>query len=391
MNNMKIIYLGIATGLILLVFGVILFLMNIDIWRLSFCTGFGIILAAFGTTANVKYKGITIAGSGAVAVILFLLLAKFGSDERITHVFINGNFTSETQIIVEDNYELLGAFRGKRSKNYEFIIEGTKLFKSFLTFYINDDIKEVSKKHIEPYLGKGLVIEWKYDYETGVLKDKNTGEIISESEIALSKENNNQSEHISLIDFDFFITSTYAQEEGLTYEELFNGLLSNNLRVRLESRTELSNRGLSAIGPMMAKFNQDPEIFRIKLGIVYSLSRIYIQQPDSVDRIKSKLTEQDIELLIKAANDKDKTVRIYSTKFLFGIADHRALEYSLRAIENTTNANVEGKYNSVLIIKSFFDDLPEEEKTRISNRLKSISCDLGPKAKDLIDSFISNP
>ena len=65
--------LGVAVGSLLLAFSIYMYGIGIDLWRLSFCIGFGIILGSFGTVANVNTKIWTITGAGAIAIVLFLV------------------------------------------------------------------------------------------------------------------------------------------------------------------------------------------------------------------------------------------------------------------------------------------------------------------------------
>ncbi len=380
----KLVYIGIATGMTLLLLGLVLYVININIWRLTFCTGFGIILASFGTSAAVKYKSMTITGSGAISVILYLLITYYGPGSGITHIVMYGDFTPETQIIVEDREELLGAFRGKNQNRYRFIIEDSKLFRSHLTVNIDDDIVEVHKKFIEPHLRKGRVLEWEYDTKQKVIKDKETGkEFVSGA----------ANDSLPKLTLGGFIAEAAAQTNikvktgaRSKYKKLFNNLRSNRLRVRKRARTALAAKGIEVIRPSMKALHANKYSYRATVVIMYILARTADRNPDSINKLRSELSEADLVLLVRLANNPDKQIWKRATDFLVRIADNRAVPYALDILEQSVNAG--GKYNAVQIIKSALANQADADKQKTIARLKTLRKNTEPKTRKLIDSLL---
>jgi hypothetical protein len=398
-------YIGIFSGIGLLIFGVVLFFMSVSIWTLACCIGFGLILASFGTSADIKYKGMTIAGGGAIAIILYLLLHFYGTGQNITYGRITGKFSANTLILVEDRDELLGAFRGGRLKHYEFVIEGKELELSNLTVSICDDnlmvdeILTVNQKYIKPYLQKGKWIEWEFNEKTKSLIDKNTKKAVSDQELGADL----VSGWMKGLDNGLSSSLCYAaaSETDSDYEELFAGLLSDNLRVRRDSRVELIHRGLRATQPILAKYRSDSANYRLKSNLLYVLVAISediakgSNFKSNLSKMKTLLTEVDLRLFIQNVLETDKSgnqsanqlnsVNQYATQFLCILADARALTPILTELENP-QLSAEGEYNLVLIAKRIITELPPAERAGALKRLNDLKPELQAKALKVIES-----
>lgn len=306
--------------------GVVLFYIDITIWDLTFCVGFALILAAFGTTATIKYKEATVVGSGAIAIVLYILIKTWSPETKVTYAIIRGNFTPKTEIFVKDDDDLLGAFRGEREKYYKFIIEGDKLKTNNLVIDIGGDIVdkklEIHKDNIEPFLSKGNMLDWEYDIRTNIIKDKSKeGRVISKITPDTSLVHNMNANIISPI-FDIGISSVYGEGIEVPIDTLLEDLNSESLRIRRSSRSDLSQRGIDAIDPMMKKLREDYKDYRIRLGIISALVDMIKQNPTLIEDIKEKLKEEDIELLYKAAFDEDETVKISAIEILYSIGKY---------------------------------------------------------------------
>lgn len=121
--------LGVLVGIFLLFFGFYLYRMGVQPWRLSFCIGFGIILAAFGTVANIKTKVWTTTGAGAIAIILYWITPP--PTQQYTVGWISGDFSEGTIASVRDREDIAGAFTGNKKK-YRMVLLGDHLQSPFL-------------------------------------------------------------------------------------------------------------------------------------------------------------------------------------------------------------------------------------------------------------------
>ena len=92
--------------------------------RLILSAGLGILLGAFGSTATVKYKGVTMTGVAASTIILFYTVVKL-TDSQITYGYIKGDVEGAIiEIVADDTY--LGTYR-TRTRRYDFMIPGDHL------------------------------------------------------------------------------------------------------------------------------------------------------------------------------------------------------------------------------------------------------------------------
>ncbi|HEX3044523.1 MAG TPA: hypothetical protein VHY08_07195, partial [Bacillota bacterium] len=355
---------------------------------------------------DIKYKGMTIAGGGAIAVILYLLLHYYGAGQNITHGRISGKFSANTMILVEDRDELLGAFRGERLKHYEFVIEGKELELSNLTVSITDqnlmvdEILTVNQKYVKPYLQKGKWIEWEFNEKTKSLIDKNTKKVVSDPDLGANWVSGWMRGMGNGLPSNLCYAASAPQADP-DYEGLFEGLLSDNLRVRRDSRVELIKRGFAATQPILAKYRSDSANYRLKSNLLYVLVAISedvakgSNSKSNLAKMKSLLTEADLRLFIQNVLEVDKSgnqsgnqlnsVNQYATQFLCILADARALTPVLAELDNPQLSG-EGEYNLVLIAKRIIAELPQGEKTKANEQLKELRKNLQPKALKLLES-----
>jgi hypothetical protein len=380
---MKTTIIGIITGCLMLIFAVILFFSDIFIWKLAFCIGFGIILAALGTSATVQHKGLTITGGGAVAVILYFLIYYIGS-KPITYGIIEGGFNSKTNIIMYDDGYILGALRKINDTNmlYKFVLEGEGIKGSCLKLFIDENPPcEIEKKFIDPYLNKERTIEWTYNDKTKCITDKQTKEKIWSPEIE-NVNTNNSNKFIFSIKPNF----CYAQPPQDDISQAILDIQSDNLIIKNEGYNKLIDKKSDAIKPLISKLSASQQDEKIKLNILYVLSKITKQHPESTTNIKKVLSEDDLRLLSTMSKDENQLIRKYSTEFLFKLSDPRLLKFNIDTINKSTNQK--DLYSPILMIKSYYDILPESDKTTIKKTIDPKYDNLELKTKNLTDSYI---
>lgn len=388
-------YAGIVTGLVILGIGVVTYLMDIPkIWQLTFCTGFGIILASFGTSANVKYKGITIAGAGATAVIFYLLITQFDKHDPSTigSIYTQGEFHRATNFEIYSEEPLLGALVSNH-KRYAFLIRGQEFTGPNLKVEITDENQKeylftVSKARVQSYLSKGKKIAWTLDKQKELLLDSETGALIQRPPATGGPDFEPELEELGFHWQRLLSPIRTALAAGLqSYKSLFAELLSENTRVRRSSRTALIRRGLNAVTPMLGRLHENSAEYRTRLGILYALAGIAQTKGIDMKAFRAKLSDRDIALVFRFVSDPDRTIRRYTTAFLYRLRDPRVADLGLRTAADKSRP--QGQYNAVFLIKNVFGQLPASKQNSVSRSLRALKPELGSQTATLIDTFVT--
>lgn len=304
-----LVVVGLAAGVVILIISIVFFLLGVDIWQLTACIAFGVILSVFGTTARVQSRGWVISGGGAVAVILFLVLVNFGV-EPTAHVYIEGEFRPSTQIAAHDGpTPLLGTLepKGQLDKRFHFIVEPHSLTGLDLTIDIFDSIENLRdtlnvdpSRHVQRQAAAGRVMVWEYTDSRLINAD---GEIISDTRSARIPASNTA----GLL--QFFIETAYAQTRSSPISELVNGLKSPVLGVQIESRTILLERGAQSVRPLLDALRAEYGNARLRHNVIYILWKLYHQNKHEV---VAQLRPPDRELIRRATADQDEATRRYA-------------------------------------------------------------------------------
>ena len=275
-NREKIIFISLVTGVFLFAIAVVLYFLGIGMWKITFCVGFGVILATFG--------------------------------------FIECDaFSPSTQVSIRDDKEVLGAMSATR---YNFVLKSYKLEVGFLRIDIDIDgvydVQEVSEEHITPFMRIGKMITWKYDREKKQIRDCN-GKILSN--IASSSIGTRAGPNIteSLL---ALISPVYAQTLNSSTNDLVQGLKSDNLRVKVESSQLLIKRGIESVRPVAQELQLPRNDDNTTLNLLYVLNGIITYNSDAVAEIKGQLTVDDITLIEQASRSSNLTLQKYAADLL---------------------------------------------------------------------------
>lgn len=390
---------GLATGFALIILGgmsMTFSLASIFVEILLFCSGLSIILGAFGSTAKINIQGqsIVLVGVAAITAILFTVLIE-KMDDRYVRIKIKGDIKdSNIELIGDESY--FGAPR-LRERSYDFIIFGQEIPPN-LELYIIKQEEEIpfsciSASAIKPHLASGRTLQWQFDRNKGILLDATSKKVIANvGPCQETKEN-----LFSSLDFikrrsDFFeiIPSAFANENSLessaNFSFLFEQLKSDISHTRREARAMLANKGPLLVSPAMAYLANTYNDYRIKLGIIVSLTEmIRTNKHNRADIIKT-LTEKDLALLIEFAADPDRTIRIYASEFLYDLGDPRAINLAINKL-STTSEN--GRYNLILVTKGSMPFATIKHKKIAAEQLLRIKSPDTPKTNELIDQVIS--
>jgi len=362
--------------------------------QLILCSGLGIIFGAFGSTATVKYKGIVITGVAAVAISL-LLVVDFLIEDNYIELEILGDINgAEVEVVGDVNY--LGA---PRERAHRFIIIARKIRKKYLTVVISippnrsvasgaEFIFEcIPKGEIEPYLGSGEILQWRFDRTGGRILD---GERVIASVGPCQREANIGPEFEERIQ-NFFVTlGSMLSARALAVEPaeiltLMDELESGSAYVRRQARGSLAKQGLSVVQPMLTRLAAEPGRYRTRLGIIVALTEMLRDNKDRRKEVSSLLTSSDLKRLVDASADRDRTIRIYASEFLYDLGDPRVVPLLFERFET---ADDNGKYNLLVALSGTYPYLDDALQAGTNQKLLAIREGVGEKTSGLIDRIV---
>lgn len=346
---------GIIIGFTVMITGIFLLILR-DIGtaeaRLILCSGLGILFGAFGSTATIKYKGVTMTGVAATAIILLYVVVNLTSS-KATFGKITGDIRG-AQIEIVGETTFLGAM-GDRT--YDFVVPGSELNRSvfdvFISFppNVNEEgeqeinFQDIDKKYIERAMGSGERIEWRFDRMTQRLIETSTGNTVCESGFNIAAHPTKSNTARS---FPSLIGLAFAQKVPRSIEEIFADLGSGSTSVRRAARDELASKGPLAVKDMMNKLKQSRSQYRIRVGILYALRKVIRDDPDLAGEVSRHLSDEDLKVLIEALNDPDRTIRKYAGEFLYYLHDPRVIEPALLLADKSISLESYNLFNKVI-------------------------------------------
>lgn len=374
---------GIIVGFIVMIGGMVSLLwleIGITEGRLILCSGLGIIFGAFGSTATIKYKGITITGVAAISIILLYVVVNLTSSQA-TFGTITGDI-KEAQIEIKGDDIYLGA---NKDRSYEFVIPGNELkrqvFDVYFTFPSNLEGEQeqeinfegINKKYIEKFLGSGEQIEWRFNRDRQCLVETVTGELIKRIELTPGIASASQKSRNSGLSF---VGTALAQQAPRSIEEIFVDLGSGVSSVRREARNELASIGPRAVAAMMVKLKESGSQYRIRLGIFYVLNKMLRDNKGLAQELSSYLSFEDLEIILEALNDPDRTIRSIASEFLYNLGDPRIIEPALSIIDNSRT--LETYELSKFVIDSKYLNLSSAARKETIQKLLELKNSLNP-------------
>jgi hypothetical protein len=392
---------GVAVGVFVMITGIVALVWR-DVGtteaRLILCSGLGILLGAFGSTAVVKYKGLTITGVAAIAVVLLYVVVTL-TKSQVTFGSITGDIKGAI-IEVKGDKTYLGAMRD-RDRSYEFVIDGSGLDRPFFDVYITFPagisgqgeqeiiFEGIDKKYVEHFLGSGRRIEWRFSRQGENLVEAASREVIAE--VGLPKAELPTMPRTSrgawgLVGNAFAQNSPSIPPPPPPPPQVFIDLGSGASSVRRTARSMLADLGPSAVSAMMQELRENQGEYRIRLGILVALADMLRKDKKAAPEVSHQLTSEDLQLIVKALNDPDRTIRVYAGEFLYDLGDPRVVPLALAAArdEQTTP---DGLYLDLFVIKGAYRRLSPSEQKETWEALQAIRPNAGAKAQELIDSL----
>lgn len=328
---------------------------------LTTCVGFGIILASFGTQTEGKIQDWSVAGSGATAILLFLLVTKLWPPEPpsdfVRRVQIDVDPSKIGDIIIQDDtplhhfrnkdaswieYVFLHAFRKRELRIEVDKADGASGPSFFVIKAPSDPVHKILLKAKDHD-----VLSWALNYETQSLDLGENVIFSAQSKIGFDAEFGLQRfGRYSIKSFlSFIATPAFAGDRIPTSPDLLvQSLASSDLATRRDARDLLVDLGFSAVQPLLngvrsTRGRDDEASDRINLGATYVLSEVLQDDPALKKAISGLLTLDDLTAIVNLTASKDATVQFYAADFLARLQDRRVtapIRKLLTSCENPT-------------------------------------------------------
>jgi hypothetical protein len=361
------------------------------------CLGVALLAVAFGSQATVRTGRIIMAGVAAIAFCFFIYL-QYSSRELFLRGWIKGfDFATYKSLGIQKN-SVLGRIE-QNDKNlerseYDFII----FKKAVDTNFIEVVLETREKKERVIYVDAGE-FEWAYGRPQRLVWELREESVGSERIIKLYDISNDIKGHpigsevtrgtlpITRAPIDaVFINAAFAQEGApIDVPLMLERLKAEDAPTRRSARTALSKAPIESIPVIMAKLHQEGSNYQVKLGICVALTEMLRADKNRRTKISSMLKEDDLNKLLDAAGDSDRTVRIYATEFLFDLGDKRATKLAILRAAKTNDDNA--RYNWLLLSQDGWRMLTQDEKAELTVSYKEAYERSGEKTRQLFDKL----
>lgn len=182
------------------------------------------------------------------------------------------------------------------------------------------------------------------------------------------------------------INEAYAQKSSvIDVPQMLEHLKAEDVPTRRSARAALSQAPIDSIPVIMEKLHQEGSNYQVKLGICVALTEMLRADKTRGAQLSSKLTEDNLNKLLDAAGDPDRTVRIYATEFLFDLGDKRATKLAIPRAAKTTDDNA--RYNLLLLSQEGWRKLTLAEKEELTVPLNGAKNLSGEKTLLLFDKL----
>ena len=370
---------------------------NLTAGHLILSVGLGLLLAAFGSQATLSTGRVIMAGAAAVAMILFGTLQwSIRADDYVRIKLNSVNYDRYDPAFRIAGQEVLGRFwkfpSNPASSVYDAIIFRRDVNTSFISLWLvaSDDREQeirISQQTIAPLLGRQEVVSWDFDEGTMSILDPITRSPVAKASDRIQLTRGPAPSPAGGIRL---VGAAFAQEaRKATAPEALPGLLealeSDDATIRRGARSELAGLPVSAVPDLIRYLHDRFDSYRIKLGVVVGLTEMLRAEKTLAPRLSEALNDGDISLLVAAAGDPDRTVRIYATEFLYDLGDPRAVAPSLDLADRVGDENA--RYNLLFLTQGGVQRLPQAEKPEIGRQLEAISEGAGPDTRQLIQQI----
>jgi hypothetical protein len=174
--------------------------------------------------------------------------------------------------------------------------------------------------------------------------------------------------------------------QGPAVGAFLTDLNSDSPDARRAARAALSQIGEAAFAPMMGFWTENADNYRVRLGVAVALTEYLRTNKTTRASAAERLSDSDLGLLLAAANDPDRTLRIYATEFLMDLGSPRIVPLIRDRFEAASD---DGKFNFIVAISDTLGSLSAEQKLSLRADLTTWRETVGPNTQKKIDELLA--
>ncbi len=167
--------------------------------------------------------------------------------------------------------------------------------------------------------------------------------------------------------------------------DIIADLNSDITEIRRSARDALSLAPAEQVPEILAAANVEGETYRTRLGVTVALTEMLRRDKSQREAIIPVLTDDDRHALLKLAADPDRTLRIYSTEFLFDLGDPAVTELAIPMAAETDDDVA--RYNWIFVAQDGWWRLDTDAKTALADDLTTVFDKSGSQTKALLQAF----
>jgi hypothetical protein len=374
-------------------------------FRLTLCIGFGLVLSGLGTQASGSWRSWSVAGGGAAAMALYLLLFYTAPDKPPAEpqdpakiARIEGGFdetTTVVQVEADDNEHLFTTW-GRVGHSLRVRIEpkhmerGCLGFVFFVTSSENETVDDlVTYVHAQRFQLQEADILYYDSKENTLFSDQEHSEAVSFEHCMFSEAPRERSfATVSPELMELIVGTAQAAEKEIKTDALLRGLKSDNALVRREARQLLGAKGLEAIRPTMDELARSPDAYRVQIGAVSALAELLNAETDPAE-VRARLRDEDIARLAPLVANSSFAMRRAATAAMEPLADPRAVDSWTYIL--ATSESLQGRYNAAFILNRTYESYDAATQERIRQAVAPVYGQQGPQTQALLDPVLAPP
>jgi hypothetical protein len=140
------------------------------------------------------------------------------------------------------------------------------------------------------------------------------------------------------------------------------------------------------VAPLLGKYWFPIDAYQANLVICLGIALILSAFGAQAEAISGLLTDRDRDLLLSAAGDSDRTVRVYATEFLFDLSDPGAASLGIKRAADTNDETA--RYQWLFQAQGGWLKLAPEQKRDLRSSLDQIKSHSEGKTRELLGKFV---
>lgn len=332
---------GVAFSVLLIAIGLLVMAVSnslFSVGALAVCIGFGVALAVFGNRAGGRFLTFNVAGGGAMAVALYLLLMKFPiAPPPETIKYLRGEIYQTDKVMNVRGLAKQLFLTGRIAENgsFRFVVFENEIGDGFVRFNFDfpDDgaVKEffidcISSKEFKSYIGKGDLALYLEEQTGGRFRlfDRAKGIAIggfNQQDCAANPTEPSVNDEVGFL--DWLSIAAHAQEgKDIDIRNAIDLLESDDGDERDSAREQLASlRGAEAYEVVVGSWDVDDSSYRADLGRLVAWSAAIGQDRATAVTLAEALSPVQLAYLVQLTGQGDITLRQFATEVL-----HRLLE-----------------------------------------------------------------